>query len=250
MQKNQPPRTMNLFKLVVMLAGIVSLPAKAQLVPSWDDSLKVLMTYSRLTSLINDRMVEQHLPNLVNLEEVDDMGYPYKLGTTGARRLLWAVAVREAVGDPALKKGDQYGLLQIRPIMLEDYFRLNSKAQRFDISELQKEKNILLSMKILNTYIGCKGYHLSSKERVLRAWNGGPDGWREIGTKGEDPEHHELELQRTWDYYQEVLMYEKLCTFFEENGYAHIMWDWRKGMSDDPFSSTPTTPTISVPPKF
>lgn len=231
----------NLFNFVftfVLLMGITSLSVSAQ-VPSSDDTLKVLKTYHRLTALVTDEMVERYLPNLVNLEEVDDRGYPYTLGITGARRLLWAVAVQETVGDPTLKKGDQYGLLQIRPIMLEDYFRLNPKAERFDISELQRPENIYLSMKVLNTYIGCKGYQITNKERVLRAWQGGPDGWREYGTKGEDPANHELELQRTWKYYQEVLEYERMCTFFEENGYAHIMWDWQG-----------SPPSISVPPKL
>lgn len=232
----------NLFNLVfafVLLTGITSLSASAQVLSS-DDTLKVLKTYHRLTALITDEMVERYLPNLVNLEEVDDKGYSYKLGVTGARRLLWAVAVQETVGDPTLKKGDQYGLLQIRPIMLEDYFRLKPKADRFDISELQRPENIYLSMKVLNAYIGCAGYEMTSKERVLRAWQGGPDGWWEHKIpKGDTPEKHELELQRTWKYYQKILEYERMCTFFEENGYAHIMWDWQG-----------SPPSISAPPKL
>lgn len=214
---------------LLCLAGYI--PSSAQQTDStlWKKAAKSYQNLVRyiLADQLSNKAIFDHAINLASLVEVDDNGLEYELGVVGARRLIFAMIIRESVADINVT-GDysERGLLQISPVNLEDHYKRNPRYKKYTLEDLAKPENVTVSLDILNSCIAHKPYKLNSKERLLRAWNGGPDGWTEFGTKGEDPEHHERELQRTWNYYLEVLEIEKIVTYLEERGIAHSLWSY------------------------
>lgn len=209
----------------------------------WAKACKAYDNLSKyiVTGQLSNSSIEEHLPNLVKMEEVDSDGKFVPLGVVGARRLIFAMIIKETVADITVTGDyDERGLLQIAPVNLKDHYRRNPKYKTYSVNDLAKPSNITASLDVMNSLIGYGPYKITSTERLLRAWNGGPDGWKEFGTKYEDPEHHERELVRTWEYYKEVLSYKRLVEYLEEEGIAHLLWDGDK--TDDrgvPFKEKP-----------
>lgn len=97
--------------------------------------------------------------------------------------LFAAICIVESGGDPSAynKAEDSAGIVQIRPIMIEDVNRickLKGDKRRFTLGDRwNTEKSRQMFTIYLDHY--CKGMSLIDK---ARAWNGGPRGHKKDST--------------------------------------------------------------------
>jgi hypothetical protein len=94
--------------------------------------------------------------------------------------LLCAMMIVESGGNPLAfnVKEDAVGVLQIRPIMVEDVNRIAGKV----IFTLEDRKDVVKSFQMAHIYFAhyCKGF---TPEQMARCWNGGPNGHLKESTK-------------------------------------------------------------------
>ena len=97
--------------------------------------------------------------------------------------LFAAICIVESGGDPSAhhKGEDAVGIVQIRPIMIEDVNRilkLRNDKRRFTLGD---RWNVAKSRQMFDIYMShyCFGYSLMDK---ARCWNGGPKGHKKDAT--------------------------------------------------------------------
>lgn len=97
--------------------------------------------------------------------------------------LFAAICIVESGGDPSAynKAEDSAGIVQIRPIMIEDVNRilkLRNDKRRFTLGD---RWNVAKSQQMFDIYMShyCKGMSLIDK---ARCWNGGPKGHKKDST--------------------------------------------------------------------
>lgn len=86
----------------------------------------------------------------------------------------------DAIGDKHLGE-PSVGVLQIRPVMIEEVNRILEKKNKKLRFNLRDRFSRLKSIQIFNIW---KNYYHSNStiEKIARCWNGGPRGWKNKST--------------------------------------------------------------------
>ena len=104
-------------------------------------------------------------------------------GVARSNTLVDAVMYVESRNNPNAwnKREDACGVLQIRPIMINDVNRILSKKNTPKVYTLNDRWNKTKSIEIF--YIIQKYYSPNgTPERIARVWNGGPNGYKKPQT--------------------------------------------------------------------
>jgi hypothetical protein len=115
--------------------------------------------------ILDESQTDEYYKDLLNaLIEVESNGNP------------------RAVGDTHLKGGPSIGILQIRPVMVDDVnriLRLQGKPKRYTYSDrYDEEKSVEMFLIFVDYYHG--GF--DDYEAIARTWNGGPNGLQKKST--------------------------------------------------------------------
>jgi hypothetical protein len=100
--------------------------------------------------------------------------------------LFRAIAQVESHGNASAhnSKEDAVGIVQIRPIVVEDVNRINKlegRSERFDLNDRYSPDKSRRMFDVYLTYYGDRLHRLGKPvtyQTLAKTWNGGPDGYK------------------------------------------------------------------------
>lgn len=176
---------------------------------------KAANAYGRLMPYLTNEVLEKEGPDLMKIVATED-GHADTLRLEGVRRIFYALCSQETGGVWDSQEGKQYGPAHNTPVHLQDYFENNKGVKKFPITDFMKPENAYKLIRVANWY--CRHYKLNTKEKFVRAWNRGPDGWKEHlkFDNAQDNTKHQKILAESYAHYKMVLKFEKFIIHFED----------------------------------
>lgn len=100
--------------------------------------------------------------------------------------LFNAIAQVESNGNPSKRNSaeDAVGIVQIRPIVIEDVNRINKlegRSERFNLNDRYSVAKSRRMFDVYLTYYGGRLHRLGKPvtyQTLAKTWNGGPDGYK------------------------------------------------------------------------
>ncbi|MCC7469648.1 MAG: hypothetical protein IT284_00705 [Bacteroidetes bacterium] len=189
-----------------------------------DFQAKAVRTYHRLRHPWNNDVIKKYVPALNTLTSVDEDGVTRPLQFSEQRAFLYALSGAENEGQVCGQGQDgECGPLQITPGLLKIYLDDNPKVARYNVEDLGLEENTTKSLEILNWYI--LKHNLDTPEKLVRAWNGGSNGYKTDlkFDNEEERERQERRLASTQKHWVKVLVTYQFIKNIEEEGLAPIL---------------------------